>query len=310
MENWQLGVEKMLKRNGSEQNMIKKQIQKTFKPLLAPRNSKLADVKPSSMLNYYWRVVATGLSFATFGAGGVVIALVISPTVQLLTRDPEARHVLAQKTIKYSFRSFVEMMRTLGIMTYDIQDVEKLENSYGELIVANHPTLIDVVMLIAFLPQANCVVKQSLWTNPFTRGAVRSAGYILNRGSEQFIEDCVEKLSADQAGSLVIFPEGTRTEKGELLNKFQRGASNIAVRASVPLRPVVIRCTPSTLTKNEKWYRIPKQPFHMELKVLDSVQISDIMPATDLQKTDSHSKAVRQLNSWLFTFFENKLLGQ
>lgn len=289
-----------------EKMLMQTRLQKRIAQLLKPHNRPAAQ-QPSSTLNYYWRVFATGLSFATFGAGGVAIALVISPTVKLLERDPEQRHVLAQKTIKYSFRGFVEMMRALGIMTYDVQDVEKLENSYGELIVANHPTLIDVVMLIAFLPQANCVVKQSLWTNPFTRGAVRSAGYILNRGSEQFIEDCVDKLSTDQAGSLVIFPEGTRTEKDELLNKFQRGAANIAVRADVPLRPVLIRCTPSTLTKSEKWYRIPKQPFHMELKVLDSVQISDIMPVTEVHKTENSTRTVRQLNTWLFAFFKNEI---
>ncbi|MFC4951892.1 lysophospholipid acyltransferase family protein [Acinetobacter puyangensis] len=253
-------------------------------------------------INYYWRVAATGFSFATFGAGGLLIAVVISPTVKLLKRQPEQQHQLAQKIIKHSFKGFVDMMKALGIMTYDVEGIEKLENSYGELVIANHPTLIDVVLLIGLMPQANCVVKQALWSNLFTRGPVQSAGYILNLGSEQFIQSCVSKLLQCNAASLVIFPEGTRTLKGRKLNDFQRGAANIALRAKVPIRPVSIRCTPSTLTKNEKWYHIPDRPFHIEIKVLDALNIDEILPQTEV-----NPKNVRQLNVWLYDFFDKEL---
>jgi 1-acyl-sn-glycerol-3-phosphate acyltransferase len=45
------------------------------------------------------------------------------------------------------------------------------------------------------------------------KGPVQSAGYILNAGSQQFIQDCVTRLKESDAASLLIFPEGTRTEK-------------------------------------------------------------------------------------------------
>ena len=253
-------------------------------------------------INYAWRMAATGLSFATFGAGGVAIATVISPLVKVARKTPEDQQQLAQQVIRQSFRFLVGMMEQLGVMTYDVEGLEKLENSYGELVIANHPTLIDVVMLIALMPQANCVVKQALWSNPFTRGPVQSAGYILNQGSQAFIDACVSKFQAEHAASLVIFPEGTRTEKGQLLNDFQRGAANIALRAKCPVRPVIIRCTPSTLTKNEKWYHIPDRPFHLEIKVLDAVEIDDILTDTAVSP-----KAVRHLNAWLYNFFEKEL---
>lgn len=253
-------------------------------------------------LNYAWRLFATGLSFTTFGVGGIAIATIISPTVKLFKRDTEQQQQLAQHIIKYGFRGFVEMMQHLGIMTCHIEGLDKLSHSRGEIIIANHPTLIDVVVLIAMLPQANCVVKQSLWQNPFTRGPVRSAGYILNLGSQQFIDACVLKLQQDNAASLVIFPEGTRTQKNQQLNEFQRGAANIALRAQVPLRPVIIRCTPSTLTKNEKWYQIPDRPFHLELKVMDVIDPRQVVSDQDISP-----KAVRRLNVWLYNFFRGEL---
>ncbi len=252
--------------------------------------------------NYCWRVAATGFSFASFGLGGMAIATVIAPVLNATTSDSEKRQQRAQNVIKYSFKGFTEMMVKLGIMTYSVEGLEKLQNSRQELVIANHPSLIDVVVLIGMMQQANCVVKQSLWSNPFTKGPVQSAGYILNAGSQQFVEDCVMRLKENNAASLLIFPEGTRTEKGMTLNEFQRGAANIAIRANVPIRPVVITCTPSTLTKNEKWYHVPSRPFHIEVKVLDAVQVSDL-----LDDLTVGPKQVRQLSRSFYKIFDEEL---
>jgi 1-acyl-sn-glycerol-3-phosphate acyltransferase len=261
---------------------------------------KAAQIKKKA--NYLWRVGATGFSFASFGIGGVAIGALVAPLVNLSTQNPGLRQQRTQKVIQHSFKGFTEMMVKLGIMTYDIEGLEKLQHSKQELVIANHPTLVDVVVLIGLMEQANCVVKQALWSNPFTKGPVQNAGYILNAGSEQFIQDCVEKLKTDQAASLLIFPEGTRTAKGELLNEFQRGAANIAIRANVPIRPVLITCTPSTLTKNEKWYHVPSRPFHVHVKVLDAIQVDDL-----LENTTVNPKNVRQLNHQLHQFFNQEL---
>jgi len=252
--------------------------------------------------NFCWRVGATGFSFASFGIGGVILGGLIAPLVKASTTDQNLRQKRTQKVIKYTFKGFTEMMVKLGIMTYEIEGLEQLKNSRQELVIANHPTLIDVVVLIGLMEQANCVVKQALWQNPFTKGAVQNAGYILNAGSEQFIQDCVDKLNQEQAASLLIFPEGTRTEKDTFLNEFQRGAANIALRAKVPIRPILIHCTPSTLTKNEKWYHVPSEPFHIQIKVMDALEIDDL-----LNDDCINPKNVRHLNHQLFQYFSQEL---
>lgn len=251
---------------------------------------------------YAWRVGATGLSFASFGLGGLAIGGLIAPLLKLGIKDPELRIQKTQQLIGYSFKGFTEMMVKLGIMTYTVEGLEKLQHSQQELVIANHPTLIDVVILMGLMEQANCVVKQALWSNPVTKGPVQNAGYILNAGSEQFILDCVQKLKQDNAASLLIFPEGTRTAKGACLNEFQRGAANIALRAQVPIRPVLITCTPSTLTKNEKWYHIPEQPFHIQVKVLDAIRVEDVLDDLTVNPIN-----VRQFNQHLQRFFNQEL---
>lgn len=251
-------------------------------------------------LDYLRRLIGTGLSFTLFGLGGLLIGLIAFPLIRLVNRHQDRRQRAAQWLIHKTFAFFMDMMHFLGVLNYEIRGLEKLRGSRGELIVANHPTLIDVVFLISRLPRADCIVKTALWNNPFTRGPVQSAGYILNDGSPALVDRCVERLQ--NGASLIIFPEGTRTAKGARLNEFQRGAANIAARSGAPFRPVIIRCTPSTLTKNEKWYQIPSRRFLITLDILDVLPVDDI-----IANAGNPSLAARHINTMLHGFFNEEI---
>ena len=68
-------------------------------------------------------------------------------------------------------------MHKLGVMSYEIKGLEKL-NRPNQLVLANHPTLIDIVFLISRMPFAGCIVKEKLWHNPFIKASVINAGLI------------------------------------------------------------------------------------------------------------------------------------
>lgn len=129
-------------------------------------------------LDHAWRVFGTGLSFVAFGLGGLLLGVLVMP-VLLLMRDPVARRRRARRVVQVAFASHLRLMRGLGVMTYEIEGGERLQRD-GLLVLANHPTLIDVVCLISLLPNADCVVKRAVACNPFMRGPVRAAGYISN----------------------------------------------------------------------------------------------------------------------------------
>ncbi len=161
-----------------------------------------------SRLNYAWRLFATALSFTCFGLGGLLLWVVVFPALSLFIRDPRRLSVTARWVIHQSFRAFVGLMHGLGIFSYETHGLEKL-NRRGLLVLANHPSLIDVVFLISFTARADCVVKAALAANPFTRGPVLAAGFICNNGGPAMVEDSVASLRA--GNNLIIFPEGTRT---------------------------------------------------------------------------------------------------
>jgi 1-acyl-sn-glycerol-3-phosphate acyltransferase len=245
---------------------------------------------------YYARFLTTAVSFCLFGIGALVIGAVLLPLVRIIPAQRQRKRARARAVIKGGLRLFIGLMHRLGGLTYEFRGVEGLGRP-GQLIVANHPSLIDVVFLLAFTARAGCVVKQGLWRNPLTRAAVTLAEYIKNDPTAAMIEAASAALRSDQ--TLIVFPEGTRTKPGESL-VFHRGAANIALRAAKSVTPVYIRCSPTTLTKAERWYRIPLRRPHFSLIVGQDV---DLDPYRRLPLP----LASRALNEYLHEHFQAEL---
>lgn len=222
-------------------------------------------------LNYLWRLFATGFSFFVFGAAGTVLWAILFPLAIPFLGSGVTRKRRARYLMNRVFRCYVEMMRLLGILSYEVHGMERL-NRPGRLIIANHPSLIDVVFLISFVRNATCIVKPALAGNLFMRAPIKAMDYIFADDAEAVLDRCAEELR--EGCSLIVFPEGTRTTPEKPM-KFRRGAANIALKSGARILPVYIHCYPTTLTKNEKWYQIPARKVHFRFFVGDDVDLSD-----------------------------------
>ncbi|HAT33092.1 MAG TPA: 1-acyl-sn-glycerol-3-phosphate acyltransferase [Janthinobacterium sp.] len=242
----------------------------------------------------HWRVLATGLSFVAFGAAALLLRLLVFPPLSLLARRRARRVALARTAIRLVLRAYIELMRLLGVLRYDIRGIDKLARG-GLLIVANHPTLIDAIFLMAFVKRADCIVKAELWNNPFTRGPVRAAGYIKNGGGAELVDACIASLR--EGNNLIIFPEGTRTGSDGVI-MLKRGAANIALRGARDMTPVLIRCQPLTLGKGEKWWRVPPRRVRFDIEVQDDLAVRDCIPGGV-----SEVMAARALTAYLQQYF-------
>ncbi len=238
----------------------------------------------------YWRIFGMGVGFALVGIGGIFVF----PLLNLFIRDHRARNELARRVIRISFRGIVGLMRWLGVFHYEIMGLERL-NRRGLLILANHPTLLDIVFLGAFVEQADCIVKNALWRNPFTHATVRAAGYIRNDDEETLLQRCI--ASVRDGSNLIIFPEGTRTPPDGWI-KLKRGAANIAVRGVRNITPVLIRCTPRMLGKGEKWWQVPRRSAHFQIEVHEDIEIRRF-----ITEAGSAPLAARHLTRYLQNLF-------
>ncbi|MEF1289581.1 lysophospholipid acyltransferase family protein [Vibrio sp. M260118] len=131
-------------------------------------------------LDRYWRVFATGFCFLVFGLGGLTLSFIVVPATRVFTKNKIAREYRVQNAIQRSFNAFCKLMKFTGAIDYKIVGAEKLKQDTNCLIVANHPSLIDYVLIASQLERCDCLVKSAIWANPFMKHIVKAAGYIPN----------------------------------------------------------------------------------------------------------------------------------
>lgn len=247
-----------------------------------------------------WRVIGTGMSFAVFMVGGVFLAFVIFPACRLFSRDPQIVCHRVQRMISRSFRLHLLFMRCVGVLKQcRFSGLERVSSGGPFIIVANHPTLIDIVALISRLPEIDCVVKRRLWDHPFMGGAVKAADYIPNDEGTVFLEVALDRLR--QGRSVILFPEGTRSP-AHGLRRFHRGAAHLALQAGAKIVPVVIRCDPPTLMKGQHWWEVPERPLRLRLQFGTPEEIP--LPS---DSAEDRPNRVRTLTHTLEKYFRSKL---
>jgi 1-acyl-sn-glycerol-3-phosphate acyltransferase len=138
-----------------------------------------------------------------------------------------------------------------------VSGLEHLDGAPCSLLVANHSSIIDSVVLIASVPASfRFVVNHMAASRPFIGPAIRRAGYLtVNRGSAASRAACGRAMiEALEAGtSLMVFPEGTRAEAGLL--PFQLGAFRVALAAGRPIVPIAVSGTGQVLPRRLRLLR-------------------------------------------------------
>jgi 1-acyl-sn-glycerol-3-phosphate acyltransferase len=183
-----------------------------------------------------------------------------------------------------------------GVLDYRITG--RRPSAPGQLVVANHPSLIDVIFVVAQVPDAYCVVKDDLGRNVFTRLIVKATGYVTSDPPELAISRCVELLEA--GATVVMFPEGTRTVGGQPLC-FKHGAARVICRARCAVLPAHLAISPPTLAKGEAWSKVP------ETRVQYFMEFGDVVaPEQLLGEGCSERQNTRICSQRLQSLFEDK----
>lgn len=228
-----------------------------------------------NVMNRLWRILAASFGFALFGFGGlVVLSTLWFNVLRLFVWQRKTRNIIAQYSISCSFKFFLWVVKKLGVLDYQFEGLELLEQDQGCLIVANHPSLLDVVFLASVMPRCNCMVKESLLKNIFVSGVIKAAGYIPNTEANKMRSYCQQTLA--EQGRILIFPEGTRSIPNQPL-KLHRGAANIALRCHADIRIIHIECHPAFLIKNQKWYQAPLSKPVFNISVGEKIEIARFM---------------------------------
>jgi 1-acyl-sn-glycerol-3-phosphate acyltransferase len=137
------------------------------------------------------------------------------------------------------------LLRVSGI-SVSVLHPERLRTGASHVVVANHESFCDIVVLLACLPfQVRFLAKRSVFRVPVLGWSIAAAGFIpVDRGDRSrgaaTLDAALKRLRGGR--SVMIFPEETRARSEELL-PFKKGAALLALRSGLPLLPLGIAGT-------------------------------------------------------------------
>ncbi|MFW6232877.1 MAG: lysophospholipid acyltransferase family protein [Bacteroidota bacterium] len=152
-------------------------------------------------------------------------------------------------------RSWSGILLKIAGVELRVHGAEKLDPHASYVFAANHSSLFDIpVMHHSLAHDIRIIYKKELEKIPLFGFALIKSPYISvertdPRNAMKSIDEAAEAIR--EGDSVVVFPEGTRSEDGRL-GPFKRGAFLLAARAGKPIVPVAVKGTPDIMPKGSK----------------------------------------------------------
>ena len=162
------------------------------------------------------------------------------------------------------FRLYAWTLSATGAYRLDLSAIDALRGGPPVVLVPNHPSLIDALLILTRHPNIACVMKTELMRNIFLGAGSRLARYIPSGQPRQMIKDSVEELR--EGGVVLLFPEGTRTTRVPL-NPLTGSVGVIAKHARVPVQMVIIETDSPYLSKGWPLFRVPSLPITYRVRL-------------------------------------------
>ncbi len=171
---------------------------------------------------------------------------------------------LGRRAIMGGFRFYLRFLEIFCACRFDLAELDQLRDQGPLVLAANHPSLLDAVMILSRFPNAVCVMKAALLDNILFGAAARLARYIRNNAPLEMILSAREELQG--GAQLVIFPEGTRTSDFPL-DPCLNSVGLIAGRAAAPVQTLLIEFSTPYLGKAWPLFRRPCLPLSSRIRL-------------------------------------------
>ena len=191
-------------------------------------------------------------AMAYLGGCGLVYTLALRWIVRLRhPNDCEAR-------MRFARRYFHRV--AVGLLDYfPYRDSQRLYMDAGPdafkpagVIVANHLSAFDAMVIVALPAETVMIVKDWVWRIPIWAPLIRDTGSILARedATEELFRKAAEWM--DKGVCVMFFPEGSRSPDGRM-RRFHKGAFELSLRTGRDIIPVVLSDTQSCIPRHAKW---------------------------------------------------------
>ncbi len=167
-----------------------------------------------------------------------------------------------------------------------VNGLEHIDHQRTYVVVSNHQSLADIVVMYKLRMQFKWVSKESLFKVPFIGWCLSMGKHIkLSRGKMESIKKIYRQASEwiSNGMSVLFFPEGTRSNTDKM-NKFQNGAFKLAIKEKVAVLPVCVKGTRDAIPKGSWIFRTG---VFMELTVLPAIEVENYNPGDFIKLRDT-----------------------
>ena len=224
------------------------------------------------------RMIYTFLTLLVFFIAAFVIVTPLTLIYMLLGPNTEKKRYRYHQMIAWVMRTALKILP--GVKFH-------LNNEVGEtfekpaVIIANHQSHLDLLCTMMLNPKVVLLTTDWVWKNPVYGVIIRFAEfYPVSDGYDKNVERL--KNLVERGYSVVVYPEGTRSETGEIL-RFHKGAFQLAQALNVDILPVFVHGASHVM---------PKKDFVLREGQI-YVEIGERMPAEEVKSIETRALTSR-----------------
>jgi 1-acyl-sn-glycerol-3-phosphate acyltransferase len=191
-----------------------------------------------------FKVISTLVTFLLFLGCAGVVTLLLPVFILLPVRGRYKKRIISR--VIYLFSSFIVKIGYFIKKKY--VDMDQVDFSKPSVIVSNHQSQLDLVLMLGLHPRLIVLVNRWVWNNIFYGPIIRFADYYpVYKGLDYNFEKLKKKV--EDGYSILAFPEGRRSPDGKI-KRFHQGAFGLADMLGLEIQPLMVHgafdCLPKT----------------------------------------------------------------
>jgi uncharacterized protein len=194
----------------------------------------------------FFGMFKSAFAFSYFASGSVVVALAALIFVKLNPFNKEKGKLIYHTVVSKFVWSLMYIMPNVK---KQILNPLKENFSTPAVIICNHQSSLDVLLAMMLNPKIILFINKRVWNLPFVGFVVRMADFFpTTENTEEGLDKIRDRVN--QGYSVVVFPEGTRSEDGQM-KRFHKGAFYVAEKLQLDILPILIHGTSYALSKDD-----------------------------------------------------------
>jgi len=209
----------------------------------------------------WWHVLGTAWVLLHLGGSQVSLYYVLRPILKIFS--PRTAAAQLRRATRWMARGVVKGM-PFGKLEF--QNISQATFAKPCIVISNHQSAVDVVLMVSLPGDIRQTAKKRVFDAPMLGIGCKVLGHVMvePNNPELTLQRCRQTLTS--GASVHFYPEGTRSLDG-FVQRFRRGAFELAIELSQEIQPVILCDTNVAMPRDSYWF----EPYHTTVRALPRI---------------------------------------